>query len=314
MRKFKIYILTILFLSFCTTKSVGQKIETIYLDQRDSTLNMYVIVYPPKLPWTGFMFLIPSFYESAENVLMQTDLPRLAAEQGILTIVPIFKTGPQSFGIDSATQESFNEILADVTSRHKLIDLPFFVGGFSIGGSCVIKYAELAFQQNYKYKPRAVFAIDPPLDFERFYNAAKRNVRLSKTSPSSQEAIYFINRIEFEMKGTPEKSLINFYSISPYSFGDTTQTAIKSLLTTPIRLYIEPDINWWLSQLGNDYSSMNAFDCAAMVNELNRLGNTKASLIVTENKGYRKPDNRRHPHSWSIAEPNELIKWLLDQH
>lgn len=313
MRTFVKYLLTILFLSSCTTKSTAQKIETVYLDQKDSALNMYVIVYPPKLPWTGFMFLIPSFNETPQSVLTQTDLPKLAAEQGILTIIPTFKTGTQSFGIDSATQASFNEILTHVTSRHKLIDLPFFVGGFSIGGSCAVKFAELAFQQNYKYKPKAVFAIDPPLDFERFYNAAKRNVRLSKTTPPSQEAIYFIDRIEKEMKGTPENSLINFYTISPYSFDDTTQVAIKSLVQTPIRLYSEPDINWWLNQRGNDYSNMNVFDGAAMINELNRLGNTKATLIATENKGFRKPDNRRHPHSWSIAEPKELLKWLLDQ-
>jgi hypothetical protein len=313
MQPFKLYLLFILFLSFCTTKPVGQNIETIYLDQKDSTSNTYIIAYPPKLPWTGFMFLIPSFNESAQNVLTQTDLPRLAAKEGILTIVPTFKTGPQSFGIDSLTQASFMEILTHVTSRNKILDLPFFVGGFSIGGSCAVKFAELAFKNNYKYKPRAVFAIDPPLDFQRFYNSAKRNVRLSKTSSPSQEAIYFIDRIEKEMKGTPENSLINFHKLSPYSLGDTTQTAIKNLLTIPIRLYSEPDINWWLSQRGNDYSSMNAFDCAAMINELNRLGNTKASLIVTENKGYRKPDNIRHPHSWSIAEPNELVKWLLDR-
>jgi hypothetical protein len=50
-----------------------------------------------------------------------------------------------------------------------------------------------------------------------------------------------------------------------------------------------------------------------MINELNRLGNTKATLITTQNKGFRKPDNRRHPHSWSIVDKKELIIWLLNQ-
>ena len=50
-----------------------------------------------------------------------------------------------------------------------------------------------------------------------------------------------------------------------------------------------------------------------MINELNRLGNQNAELITTQNKGYRKPDNRRHPHSWNIVDHEELTQWLLDQ-
>ena len=50
-----------------------------------------------------------------------------------------------------------------------------------------------------------------------------------------------------------------------------------------------------------------------MINELNRLGNQNAELITTQKKGYRKPDNKRHPHSWSIVDNDELINWLLNQ-
>jgi hypothetical protein len=313
MRIFATYLLLLSIFTSCTINSAGQKTEIIYLDKKDTASNKYLIIYPAKLPWRGFMFLIPSFNETAQSVLEQTDIPKNAAAQGILTIIPTFKTGVQSFGIDEETQASFKDILMDVTSRHKLIDLPFFVGGFSIGGSCAVKFAELAIQEKYTYTPKAIFAIDPPLDFERFYNASKRSIRLAKTSSMNEESVYFSERIEKEMKGKPENSLINFYKHSPYSFSDSSQTAIKNLIKTPIRIYSEPDINWWLSQRGSDYSNMNIFDAAAMINELNRLGNTKATLIVTENKGFKKPDNTRHPHSWSIAEPNELINWLLEQ-
>jgi hypothetical protein len=50
-----------------------------------------------------------------------------------------------------------------------------------------------------------------------------------------------------------------------------------------------------------------------MINELQRLGNKKAVLVTTTNKGYRKPNNNRHPHSWSIADPVKLINWLVLQ-
>jgi len=115
------------------------------------------------------------------------------------------------------------------------------------------------------------------------------------------------------ISGTPTTNLIDYYNISPYSFSDTTQSAVKKLTKIPLRIYTEPDINWWLKERGEDFTSMNATECSAMINELNRLGNQNAELITTQNKGYRKPDNRRHPHSWNIVDHEELIQWLLDQ-
>jgi hypothetical protein len=50
-----------------------------------------------------------------------------------------------------------------------------------------------------------------------------------------------------------------------------------------------------------------------MINELQRLGNRNAVLVTTTNKGYRKPNNMRHPHSWSIANSKQIIKWLQMQ-
>jgi esterase/lipase len=254
------------------------------------------------------LFLIPGFGETAEDVLQQTDLPKKLAQSGILTIIPTFQDGVLSLGVDSLSQQTFDRILKDATSKHKLLDLKFYVGGFSIGGSCAIKYAE-----NSTVKPTAVFAIDPPLDWERFYNSSKRNIRLSKDSEANQESLYMIDRLEKETGGSPTTNLSEYYKLSPYSFSDTTQTAIKKIITIPLRIYTEPDINWWLKERGADYTGMNSTECSAMINELNRLGNQKAELITTQNKGYRKPDNRRHPHSWSIVDNDELIKWLLKQ-
>jgi len=307
------YFLVILAFSFLAINCNGQKIsnpkiERVFLDKTDTTRNCYTIIYPPKLPWTGYLFLIPGFGETADNVLQQTDLPKKLAQNGILTIIPTFQDGVFSFGVDSLSQQSFDKILKDVTSKHKLMDQKFYVGGFSIGGSCAIKYAE-----NPSIKPSAVFAIDPPLDFERFYNSAKRDIRLSKDNEANQENVYMIKRLEKETGGSPTTNLIEYYNISPYSFSDTTQRAIKKLTKMPLRIYTEPDINWWLKERGADFTSMNATECSAMINELNRLENKNAELITTQNEGYRKPDNRRHPHSWSIVDNDELIKWLLKQ-
>ncbi|MES2849082.1 MAG: alpha/beta hydrolase [Bacteroidota bacterium] len=290
---------------------MAQKVETVYLNASDSTSNLYIVVYPPKLPYKGYAFLIPGMFQEAKDVLVQTELPRYAAQQGILTIIPTFKTGISSFGFDTATQASFVELLEHVTTTYKLKGLNFYAGGFSIGGTCAIKYAELALKNNYAVKPSAVFAIDSPLDFEKMYWNILREIRLPNSSEDGlAEVNYILKRCRKEFGGSPSDNLPDYRQKSPYSFNDTTQQAIKPLVNLPIRLYTEPDILFWLND-GVDYSLMNAFDFAAMTNELKRLGSKKVELVITTDKGYRKPGNIRHPHSWSIVEPEELVKWLL---
>lgn len=306
MRIFKLLLIT----TFISIISYGQKIETVYLNAKDSTANMYVAVFPENQNVKSFMVLLDGFGNSPSNVLSQTDIPKYAAEKGILTIIPLLKTGSTYFGSDSASQESLKEIIEFIVSKYHLNGKDFFIGGFSIGGTCAVKYSELSVQRNFSFKPKAVFAIASPLDWERYYNAAKRVVRLSNPDDVNQEVFYMIDRIEKEMKGSPKTALANFYNNSPYSFSDTSQKALKYLIKTPIMLITEPDIQWWLNERGYDNSYNNTTDHIAMINELQKLGNNNAILITTTDKGYRKPNNMRHPHSWSIADPEQLIKWL----
>lgn len=293
---------------FILTNIFGQRMEKVFLDPTDLTGNHYTIIYPENKPYSGLIFIIPGFGQSAERTLEQTDLPIKTAESGLLTIIPTLQDGVLSFGVDNLSQKSLNNMIQDVRNRNKLSDLPFFIGGFSIGGSCAIKYAQIT-----SIKPTAVFAVDPPLDFERFYNSSKRDIRLSVDKEPSQENVYMVERIEKEFNGTPETALANFYEISPYSFNDHNQTAVKRFGNIPLRIYTEPDVDWWLKERNFDFTNINGPDCSAMINELNRLGNHSAELIVTMDKGYRKPYNVRHPHSWSIVDNDDLLIWLVEQ-
>jgi len=307
-------IIGIIFAGLIAVGAMGQKLATTYLNPKDSTTNMYLAVVPEGKPIKAFLFLLDGFgIVSPKGVLVQTQLPILAAKQGVLVVIPILKTGSQYFGSDNGSQQSLREMIEMVADNYHLQGKDLYIGGFSIGGTCVVKYAELAVKDNYRIKPKAVFAVDPPLDWVRYYNSAKRIVRLSDPGKVNGEIAYMIGRIEKEMHGTPETAIGNFYDGSPYSFSDTTQRAIKNLIHTPLMLITEPDIQWWMSQRGYDYSTINVTDHAAMINELQRLGNTKAILVTTSAKGYREPGHTRHPHSWSIADPEAVMKWLLSQ-
>lgn len=302
---------TILLLTlFISLLSFGQRMESVFLNEKDSTSNMYVAVFPKGKEVESFMVLLDGFGNAPKSALSQTDIPKFASRNGILTIMPVLKTGTTYWGSDAASQESLKEIIDHTVVKYGLKDKDFFIGGFGIGGTCAVKYAELAVQENYAHQPKAVFAINPILDWERYYNGAKRVVRLSENTKVNDEVFYMIDRIEKEMNGTPQTALQNFHAQSPYSFSDTTQKAIKNLIKIPTMIISEPDIQWYLKERNYDYSYNNITDQAAMINELQRLGNQKAVLIITTNKGYRKPNNERHPNSWSIADPKKLIKWL----
>ena len=291
--------------------SSAQKIETVYLNPKDSSSEMYIALIPDKEPVKAFMFLIDGFGASPKDVLIQTDLPMYAAQHGILTILPILKTGPLYFGSGDDSQKSLKHLIELIAVKYHAEAKDFFIGGFSMGGNASVKYAELAVQNNYHIKPKAVFGVDPPLDWEKFYNSAQRIVRLSDLSKVNPEAKYMIDRLKKELKGSPQTALQNYYSNSPYSFTDKTQRAVKTLIHTPIMMISEPDIDWWMKERGFDYSYINITDHAAMINELQRLGNKKAILVTTTGKGYRKPGHIRHPHSWSIADKVMVVNWLL---
>ena len=108
---------------------------------------------------------------------------------------------------------------------------------------------------------------------------------------------YLINRIQETFKTYPKDNPQYFWKISPFSKSDTSHTALKSILKLPIRIYNEPDINWYMENRYADYSDLNVFDSAAMINWLRILGNEKAELIITSGKGYRIARKMRHPHS-----------------
>lgn len=305
--------LIILLIGFTMSASLvsAQHVSTVLLSNADTTKSKLVVVRPPAgVKTTAYMFLIPGSFEQPQNVLVQSQLPEMASAKGIVVFIPVFETGVTSFAADDSTQNSFTKLLEYCVKKYDLQGKDFYLGGFSMGGTCAIKYAELSVKKNYPVKPKAVFAIDPPLDFARYYKAAKRSLRLTSSMPANPEALYMIDRIEKKVGGTPESAPQHYFDMSPYSYDDTTQAAVKLLIDIPVSIYAEPDIEWWLQARAFDYSNINAPDGAAMVNELHLLGNRRARFIATKDKGYRYPSKFKHPHSWSVLDTEELLSWF----
>jgi hypothetical protein len=306
----KIIILSITILN--TLFSFGQITENIYLNPKDSSTNYYIAYKPPGQA-KGLLLLLTSFGETPEIASKETDIQNVALREGYLTVFASLQLGTQSFFIDSLSQANLDQLIPSIQKRYKLTEKPFYLGGFSLGGSGVVKYAERAYSRTDIPRPKAIFAIDPPLDFERMYYSLEYTIRNGITEASKQEANYFITRLQYEFQSIPQLDNKPFQTFSPYSFSDTSQTNIKTLVNCPIMLISESDFIWQMEERNRSIYDLNTLDCSLAINSLRFLGNKRAQLILTTGKGYRKLTGKRNPHSWSILDTEQTIKWLLSQ-
>jgi pimeloyl-ACP methyl ester carboxylesterase len=304
----KAFIIFFLILSF---QGFGQKIEYTLSAPGDTTKNYYVTIFP-KERIKGAIVLLPGFGELAKQTLKEWDFHKHASNGGYLTIIPAL--GDWSFFyMDDLSHQKLKEFVDKMFRKYNLTEDSFFIGGASLGGTMALQYAQRAYGDNSVLKkPVAVFALDSPLDIERLYNCMTTTNRPKKNSISIREDNYITNRIQQEFKTNPKLNPKFFWKVSPYAQSDPEHTSLKSLLTIPIRIYNEPDINWYIENRNMDFYCINSLDSSAMINWLKSLGNSKAELIITSGKGYRISSKTRHPHSWTIADGQELVDWMTN--
>jgi hypothetical protein len=294
----------------CINNSFAQKTESIYLNPKDSTSN-YFITFKPQKEIKGLLVLMTSFGETPEIAMKETDIHLQALERGIFTAFVTLQDGRFSFDVDSISQHHLDMMIIAIQSKYNIEKLPFYIGGFSLGGSGVVKYTERSFVRNDIPKPKAIFAIDPPLDFERFYTSIEKEARTSTSEIGKNEAKYFLQRIQEEVGSKPKDNIKAYHQFSPYSYSDTNNTTISYLKNCPILLITEPDILWQMKERDRNIYDINAIDCSAAINTLRLLGNKNAELTLTQNKGFRKYSGKRNPHSWSIGDGKMIVDWLL---
>lgn len=296
--------LTLVFLSQI---SVAQQV--VFYDAKDTTQKFYQ-QYLPENPPKG---LIVVFYGQFTN-------PKLATDKGLalVSLTPQADYLQTMFGTDIL--KISDEMIVAICKKNQIPLDKVIVGGLSAAGTLAIRFAEnsnkarkpLA-KQNGKIinlKPVAVFAADPPLDYERFWYECSRKVKINFHPAATEEGKTVLQYMKNNLGGSPEKYLQKYWLSAPYSHHAPNGGQIGYLKNTPIRIYHEPDVNWWIENRRQDYYAMNSIDCAGAINDLQILGNTQAELIGTSNKGYR-DNGLRHPHSWSIIDEPALVAWCL---
>lgn len=255
----------------------------------------------------GVLVLLPGTWESPEYVLSSNKkLVQMAYEENLAVIVPSLN---QRLAMNTHVLNLLNTAFNDAINKYKLPKGKFIIGGFSMGGVMSLRYTEMALQDSTKTAivPKAVYSVDGPADLEGLY----RNFSIkAEGSPPHSEARYGLREFDQSMGGPPDTFHSQYVYYSTYSRSEKDGGNAKYLVNIPVRIYTDVDPNWWMANRHLDMYDMNGLDQSAMILHLNKMGNKRAEFINAFGMGYRIEGNR-HPHSWSIVDAAECLKWML---
>ncbi|MNT42574.1 hypothetical protein D3C72_1789990 [compost metagenome] len=99
--------------------------------------------------------------------------------------------------------------------------------------------------------------------------------------------------------------------MSPYLVSSDSKVNIEYVKDIKIRLYCEPDLEWYWTNKKRTYEELNAFHLEKTYHSLLNLGAEKVEFIKTSNRGFDGKGNKK-PHSWNLIEREDLIKWILN--
>lgn len=289
-------------------KNIISETDSVNVYVGDNNLKqLYYHALIPDGKLNGAVVLMPGTWETTEHLISSTQTLCELAYQNHLAVLTLSIN--QRLTLTDATIALMNEMLTDATSHYHIPKNKIAIGGWSMGGLFSLRYTELANQDSAKtaIKPAAAFSCDGPCDLENIYSMFQHKL---KKYPENNEAAYGIEEMRKYCGGTPDEVKEKYKHFSCYSHANDDGGNAKYLVHTPVRIYNDVDANWWMQNRGLDMYSMNALDHTAMILFLNENGNKMAEFINSYQKGYRIEGNR-HPHSWSIVEPNDCMKWIL---
>lgn len=295
---------------------LAQQTRVVHPYSNDSVAGSYRS-YEPAGKAVGLLVLLPggaaTYDEFQPDGSTPSTLPRQLSERQIVTIVPSSEGFPGAW-LDDRYLKHLDRIVAETLTTHHIPKDRVIVAGFSGGGTTAVRFAEFcaAGRSANRISIRSIFAVDAPLDLTRLWRGETLAVQRGADPRYVDEAKFLLAQMRELLGGSPETHPARYQATSPFSAFAKEGGQARLLARIPVRLYTEPDVQWWMTNRKVDYYNMNAVDAAGLILQLQLLGNRKAELITTRGRGFR-PDGSRHPHSWTIVDEAELKEWILGQ-
>ncbi len=252
------------------------------------------------------LVLFPGGADSAKETKVNFEIITAAAANQVSVLLMNFN---RHLWIDEPTTQQLSTELESIFSVNNLNSKNVFIGGMSIGGNVTLTLSDYLVKNKSNITPKGVFIVDSPIDLYALYKSSKKDI----TNPDFNEdrlaePKWIIN--SFEEEFSKDSLLTNIQKVAPFT-QKSNYTSVPRLKNCKLRFYTEPDSLWWKENRQTDFENTNAYSIQQIAKNLNSEHWDKFELIETENKGFR-TNGERHPHSWTIVDVLELIKWIKE--
>ena len=264
----------------------------------------YILKCPSKPK--GLIVLFPKFYNEINKTDLETKIDEKYFNNGYASLIIDFKS---DFFL---AEKDFIEIYSLIKSLLNVNNIPkdrLIIGGFSTGGTVALSYGIWVKKFNKPIIPNSIIVGDAPVDFEAFYVNKKNVIHKNFNSRAVSEAKFIVKYLDNKI-GNPIDNINNYYKYSPYINSNIENSNIHYLKNYNIIFFSEPDLIWYKNNIGYAQEDLNYFQINRFQIELKKISSKRIDFIKTLNKGFIK--GKRHPHSWTIIDPNLLFKWTND--
>jgi len=235
----------------------------------------------------------------------------MALDAGIAMLYTLTSAEFPELYIREQPMMMLDDILYDVLTTYNLPKDNIVIGGISASGTRALRFAEYCAmgKSNHGIRIAGVFAVDSPLDLKRFFRSTLQHKQHFKAGMLDEaDLMQPLWEKNFIVDNAVNHRLMA--DVSVFDADDPQGGNASTLASTPLMLWHEPDLDWWMNERGCSYLDINSIDIAAFVVTIRSLGNNSVELVTTSGKGYD-AEGRRNCHSWTIVDEQRLIRWII---
>ncbi|PBI83927.1 hypothetical protein BSF41_43600 [Flavobacterium sp. ACN2] len=267
--------------------------------------KLYELNIAPKQK--AVLILFPCFPCNIENTKNEAQFLKNLKQEGITTLLLNYN---MKLYLSESEKKEYSLALNSIFDRNKIAKENIFIGGFSSGGNLALLLSNYLIQTKNAIQPKGLVVVDSPLDLERLYDGAQDDVKKNVSEEAVEEGNYLIQLFNDDL-GNPKDNIETYKKMSPYLVSSDSKVNIEYVKDIKIRLYCEPDLEWYWTNKKRTYEELNAFHLEKTYHSLLNLGAEKVEFIKTSNRGFDGKGNKK-PHSWNLIEREDLIKWILN--
>lgn len=260
-------------------KTQNPVVRKVVFNASDSVYGYYIVIEPIDKKPDRLLVLLDGFGGNARDFLNETKIDEEAVQQSILTVC--IPTGRNLYA-DSAMLSLLNKVIGKVITDYKISRERVAMGGFSSGGTIVLRYAECCWQDPaaYPVKPTVIFTGDSPVDLAGLYRSAKRELQKNFSGWWLNESRMIISMLSGSLLTEAD-----WLAANPFNAADEKPGNEKYLANVHYRTYHDLDVAWQLENRGRSLYQVNALDASELISRLQLAGNRNAAFIQSPVQG-----------------------------